>query len=136
LPESSDGISNHRWNYSPLKEKAVWLPDGLFVILGRFAANRQREFFLVASSRTCCYAARRPSGLAANGAGEKCRFAPHRIEDEDEEEAVQVCSGKNDAKAGEGGAGLQVSSTMTSFTGLLHPLRRRRNQGPCHRKTL
>jgi hypothetical protein len=31
LPESSDGISNHRWNYSPLKEKAVWLPDGLFV---------------------------------------------------------------------------------------------------------
>jgi len=28
-----------RWNYSPLKEKAVQLPDGLFVSSGRFAAT-------------------------------------------------------------------------------------------------
>ena len=27
-----------RWNYSPLKEKAVLLPDGLFIVL---AASRQ-----------------------------------------------------------------------------------------------
>jgi hypothetical protein len=29
--ESSDGFLNLRWNYSPLKEKAVPLPGGLFV---------------------------------------------------------------------------------------------------------
>jgi hypothetical protein len=29
FPESSDGFLNLRWNYSPLKEKAVQLPDGL-----------------------------------------------------------------------------------------------------------
>jgi hypothetical protein len=29
-----------RWNYSPLKEEAVLLPDGLFVLIGRFATNR------------------------------------------------------------------------------------------------
>ena len=29
-----------RWNYSPLKEKAVLLPDGLFVIMVGFATNR------------------------------------------------------------------------------------------------
>ena len=29
-----------RWNYSPLKEKAVLLPDGLFIYPGRFATNR------------------------------------------------------------------------------------------------
>jgi hypothetical protein len=31
LPESSDGFLKIRLNYSPLKEKAVPLPGGLFV---------------------------------------------------------------------------------------------------------
>jgi len=29
-----------RWNYSPLKEKAVLLPDGLFIFFCRYAALR------------------------------------------------------------------------------------------------
>jgi hypothetical protein len=36
-----------RWNYSPLKEKAVQLPDGLFVSSGRFAANRSRIMLIM-----------------------------------------------------------------------------------------
>jgi hypothetical protein len=33
-------FSELRWNYSPLKEKAVLLPDGLFVLLVAGATNR------------------------------------------------------------------------------------------------
>jgi hypothetical protein len=31
-----------RWNYSPLKEKAVLLPDGLFICFCRYAPHRLR----------------------------------------------------------------------------------------------
>jgi len=41
-------FSELRWNYSPLKEKAVLLPDGLFILL---VASRQtaKEFFQLVS---------------------------------------------------------------------------------------
>lgn len=48
LPESSDGFLNLRWNYSPLKEKAVPLPGGLFVSY----QNRGDHFALCDSPAT------------------------------------------------------------------------------------
>ena len=43
-------FSELRWNYSPLKEKAVLLPDGLFVSYVaklRFAPHHYSAFMLV-----------------------------------------------------------------------------------------
>jgi hypothetical protein len=54
-----------RWNYSPLKEKAVLLPDGLFIVSGRFATNRLRFFIDVKRNLLLMRAARRVIGLAA-----------------------------------------------------------------------
>jgi hypothetical protein len=54
-------FSELRWNYSPLKEKAVLLPDGLFVIM---VASRQTatNFFIdVESNLLLMRAARRAS---------------------------------------------------------------------------
>jgi hypothetical protein len=54
-------FSELRWNYSPLKEKAVLLPDGLFVIM---VASRQTAtifFFDAESNLLLMRAARRSS---------------------------------------------------------------------------
>jgi hypothetical protein len=65
-----------RWNYSPLKEKAVLLPDGLFILL---VASRQtakesclwKNYFAPDASRSAA------TGLAAWGVVDKiCRFTP------------------------------------------------------------
>jgi hypothetical protein len=38
-------FSELRWNYSPLKEKAVLLPDGLFVFLVASRQTAKESFF-------------------------------------------------------------------------------------------
>jgi hypothetical protein len=61
-------FSELRWNYSPLKEKAVLLPDGLFVFLCREQSSLHTALHF---SRSLCafmllmQAARRMVGLAA-----------------------------------------------------------------------
>jgi hypothetical protein len=48
-------FSELRWNYSPLKEKAVLLPDGLFVCLCRYAALRSTPLYIL-DVAMCVYA--------------------------------------------------------------------------------
>src|SRR5215472_3379669 len=67
LPESSDGISNHRWNYSPLKEKAVSVAGGLFRLFLSLRSKPLRCEFPGEVLLRLMHAARRASGLAANG---------------------------------------------------------------------
>jgi glucan phosphoethanolaminetransferase (alkaline phosphatase superfamily) len=74
-----------RWNYSPLKEKAVLLPDGLFICFCRYAALRSTPLYI--QSSLCAFlllmqAARAQVGLAAwvwwTRFVTPLRFAPHR----------------------------------------------------------
>jgi hypothetical protein len=61
-------FSELRWNYSPLKEKAVLLPDGLFVSLcreQRLAPHRYAFFCFIRKILLLMHAARRVVGLAA-----------------------------------------------------------------------
>jgi hypothetical protein len=65
-----------RWNYSPLKEKAVLLPDGLFILL---VASRQtakesclrENYFAPDASRS----ARKSASRLAMMVDKICRFA-------------------------------------------------------------
>src|SRR6476659_6919825 len=62
-----------RWNYSPLKEKAVLLPDGLFILL--VALRQTAKESCCAKNHFLMQAARHATGLATFFF---CRFAPHR----------------------------------------------------------
>jgi len=60
-------FSELRWNYSPLKEKAVLLPDGLFVLLVAsrqtatdFLSMAERNLLLTQAARS----ASRPRGIS------------------------------------------------------------------------
>jgi len=67
-----------RWNYSPLKEKAVPLPGGLFVYLGRSATNRLRFLIEVERDLLLMRAARRPRAWRLDVVDKICRCALHR----------------------------------------------------------
>jgi hypothetical protein len=74
-----------RWNYSPLKEKAVLLPDGLFIFSVatlRFAPHRYSAFVLVELFLLLMQTARRasrPRGMSRwTEFVATLRFAPHR----------------------------------------------------------
>jgi hypothetical protein len=63
-----------RWNYSPLKEKAVLLPDGLFICFCRYAALRSTPLYI--QSSLCAFlllmqAARRASRPRGMGVVDK-----------------------------------------------------------------
>jgi hypothetical protein len=49
-----------RWNYSPLKEKAVLLPDGLFIYLWSLRDQTATQDSLGQESSAPMQAARRP----------------------------------------------------------------------------
>jgi hypothetical protein len=74
-------FSELRWNYSPLKEKAVLLPDGLFVYL---VAARQTARELRLSHEVSAPDAGRSArtGLASSSFRQnmsRARLAPHRF---------------------------------------------------------
>jgi hypothetical protein len=61
-------FSELRWNYSPLKEKAVLLPDGLFIFFCREASLRStplQSIPCVGRIPLLMQAVRRHTGLAA-----------------------------------------------------------------------
>jgi hypothetical protein len=68
-----------RWNYSPLKEKAVLLPDGLFIYLSlrnkpHKSICRRRTVSAPDASRSAA------TGLAAWMFNRICRYAPPPLE--------------------------------------------------------
>ena len=70
-----------RWNYSPLKEKAVLLPDGLFVCfvaMLRIAPHRYGAFVFVEIVLLLMQAARRVVGLAADDGGQNLSLSKAR----------------------------------------------------------
>src|SRR4029077_3354327 len=55
-----------RWNYSPLKEKAVQLPDGLFVCFGTLLRQPLKFFLVVTDFCSCCPPLGAPVGFSAS----------------------------------------------------------------------